>query len=50
VALDEAEQLAERMAEEDELLGQLQHDEAGRLRRALELVLPELRTNAGAIQ
>jgi hypothetical protein len=28
---------------EDVLLGELQRDEAGRLRRALELVLPELR-------
>jgi hypothetical protein len=43
VALLEAEQLAERMASEDSLLGELQRDEAGRLRRALECILPELR-------
>jgi hypothetical protein len=48
-ALLQAEQLAERMAVEDALLGELQRDEAGRLRRALELILPELRA-AGAVQ
>jgi hypothetical protein len=48
-ALLQAEQLAERMAVEDVLLGELQRDEAGRLRRALELVLPELRA-VGAVQ
>jgi hypothetical protein len=49
-AILEAERLAAQMADEDTLLGELHRDEAGRLRRALELVLPELRTTAGAIQ
>jgi hypothetical protein len=50
VALDEAEQLAARTKGEDALLFELQRDEAQRLRRALEGLLPELRTTAGAIQ
>ena len=49
-AILEAERKAEQMASEDELLGQLHRDEVSRLRRALELVLPELRSSAGAVQ
>ena len=41
-ALLEAEEAAEQMAAEDQLLGELQRQEATRLREALELVLPEL--------
>ena len=41
-ALLEAENTAEQMAAEDQLLGELQRQEATRLREALELVLPEL--------
>ena len=48
-ALLDAEQLATQMAGEDAVLGELQRDEVGRLRRALELVLPELRSS-GAVQ
>jgi hypothetical protein len=43
VALDEADEMADEMAAQDELLGTLQRQEAGRLRSALELVLPGLR-------
>ena len=46
VALDEAEALADRMAEQDPVLGTLQRQEAGRLRNALELVIPGLRLQA----
>jgi hypothetical protein len=49
-ALLEAEQLAAQMADEDVLLGELQRDEVGRLRRALERLLPELRASAGVVQ
>lgn len=42
-ALREAESMADEMASQDETLGQLQRQEASRLRQALELVLPELR-------
>lgn len=43
VALNESELLAKQMACEDATLGELQRQEASRLRRALELVIPELR-------
>lgn len=49
-AILEAERKAERLASEDALLGELHRDEVGRLRRALERVLPELRLAAGAVQ
>jgi hypothetical protein len=48
-ALLEAEAAAEEMAAEDDTLGELQRQEAGRLRLALELVLPELRS-VGVVQ
>jgi len=51
-ALAQAEQLAEQMAAEDVLLGELQRDEVTRLRLAFERMLPELRASAvtGAVQ
>lgn len=41
-AVHEAERKAEEWAGDDEVLGRLQKDEAGRLRRALALVIPEV--------
>jgi hypothetical protein len=46
-AIREAEEKVELMAAEDEVLGTLQLQEAGRLRKALELVIPELRNISG---
>jgi hypothetical protein len=41
-AIKESRRQTEEMSHEDELLGQLQHEESNRLQRALELVVPEL--------
>ena len=43
-AIDESRRRTSELADEDELLGQLQFEESNRLQRALELVLPELRS------
>lgn len=43
-ALQEAEAEATEMASQDKILGELQRQEASRLRQALELVLPEIRS------
>jgi hypothetical protein len=49
-ALDEAERAVHQMASEDPVMGELQRQEATRLRTALELVLPAIRgTRAGPI-
>jgi hypothetical protein len=42
-ALQEADSMVNEMASQDQMLGQLQRQEASRLRQALELVLPEIR-------
>ena len=42
-AIQEAYQEAEILKQEDETLGTLQKEEAGRLRRSLEFLIPELR-------
>jgi hypothetical protein len=42
-ALQQAEHLAVEMGSQDKTLGELQRQEASRLRQALELVLPEIR-------
>jgi hypothetical protein len=44
LALQEAESIADEMASQDTTLGLLQRQEASRLRQALELVLPEIRS------
>lgn len=49
VALDEAEKRAQEMHEQDPVLGMLQRQEAGRLRSALELVIPGLRTAVAGV-
>jgi hypothetical protein len=49
-AISEAESVAEQTAAEDPILGELQRQEVARLRRALELVLPELQAAVGAVQ
>jgi len=42
-ALQQAERLAVEMGSQDTTLGELQRQEASRLRQALELILPEIR-------
>ena len=43
VAISEAEKLADEMSDQDQVLGELQRHEVQRLRRALEMVVPEIR-------
>jgi hypothetical protein len=47
-AIEQAQARTEQMGAEDEVLGILQGDEADRLRRALERVIPELAQCAAA--